>query len=50
MYNNGKIRGVDLIGNSIPNVITECFSQEGSHFNIWESTIMRKNYCTVILF
>ncbi|MCU4306713.1 hypothetical protein KTH06_12910 [Acinetobacter ursingii] len=35
MYNNGKIRGVDLIGNGIPNIITECFSSEGSHFNIW---------------
>lgn len=35
MYNNGKIRGIDLIGNGIPNIITECFSKEGSHFNIW---------------
>lgn len=35
MYSNGKIRGVDLIGNGIPNIITECFSHEGSHFNIW---------------
>ena len=35
MYSNGKIRGVDLIVNGIPNIITECFSHEGSHFNIW---------------
>lgn len=35
MYSNGKIRGVDLIGNGIPNIITECFSHEGSNFNIW---------------
>lgn len=35
MYNSGKIRGVDLIGNGVPNIITECFSSEGSHFNIW---------------
>ncbi|WP_171406817.1 hypothetical protein [Acinetobacter guerrae] len=35
MYSNGTIRGVDLIGNGIPNIITECFSSEGSHFNIW---------------
>lgn len=35
MYNGGKIRGVDLIGKGIPNIITECFSSEGSHFNIW---------------
>ncbi|TCB33569.1 hypothetical protein E0H86_00835 [Acinetobacter sp. ANC 4635] len=26
---------MDLIGNGTPNIITECFSKEGSHFNIW---------------
>ncbi|WP_171522904.1 hypothetical protein [Acinetobacter shaoyimingii] len=35
MYENGKIRGVDLIGDGVPNILTECFSNEGSHFNIW---------------
>lgn len=35
IYNNGEIRGVDLMENGIPNIITECFSSEGSHFNIW---------------
>ncbi len=35
IYKNGKIKGIDLIENGIPNIITECFSKEGSHFNIW---------------
>ncbi|MBJ9702336.1 hypothetical protein [Acinetobacter calcoaceticus] len=35
LYKNNKVRGVDLIGNGIPNIITECFSNEGAHFNIW---------------
>lgn len=35
LYKNNKVRGVDLIGNRIPNIITECFSNEGAHFNIW---------------
>ena len=26
---------MDLIGDGIPNIITECFSNEGAHFNIW---------------
>lgn len=26
---------MDLIGGGIPNIITECFSNEGAHFNIW---------------
>jgi len=30
-----QVSGVDLIGNGIPNIITECFTKEGSHFNIW---------------
>ncbi|QCS11082.1 hypothetical protein FHY67_12935 [Acinetobacter radioresistens] len=24
-----------MIGNGIPNIITEYFTKEGSHFNIW---------------
>lgn len=24
-----------MIGNRIPNIIIECFSDEGVHFNIW---------------
>ncbi|MDS7956981.1 MULTISPECIES: hypothetical protein [Acinetobacter] len=35
LYKNNKIRGVDLIGDGIPNIITECFSSEGAHFNIF---------------
>jgi len=35
LYKNNKIRGVDLIGGGIPNIITECFSSEGAHFNIF---------------
>ncbi len=35
LYKNNKIRGVDLIGDGIPNIITECFSNEGAHFNIF---------------
>ena len=35
LYKNNKVRGVDLIENGIPNIITECFSNEGAHFNIW---------------
>lgn len=35
LYKNNKIRGVDLIGNGIPNIIMECFSNEGAHFNIF---------------
>lgn len=35
LYKNNKIRGVDLIGDGIPNIVTECFSSEGAHFNIW---------------
>lgn len=35
LYKNNKIRGVDLIGDGIPNIITECFSNEGEHFNIF---------------
>ncbi|MEN8267177.1 hypothetical protein ABFP00_11990 [Acinetobacter baumannii] len=35
LYKNNKIRGVDLIGDGIPNIITECFSSEGTHFNIF---------------
>ncbi|WP_171498005.1 hypothetical protein [Acinetobacter seifertii] len=35
LYKNNKIRGVDLIGNGIPNIVTECFSNEGAHFNIF---------------
>lgn len=35
LYKNNKVRGVDLIGDGIPNIITECFSNEGAHFNIW---------------
>lgn len=35
LYKNNKIRGVDLIGDGIPNIITECFSNEGTHFNIF---------------
>lgn len=35
LYKNNKVRGGDLIGNGIPNIITECFTKEGSHFNIW---------------
>lgn len=34
LYKNNKIRGVDLIGDGIPNIVTECFSNEGAHFNI----------------
>ncbi|WP_337077937.1 hypothetical protein [Acinetobacter pittii] len=35
LYKNNKIRGVDLIGGGIPNIIAECFSSEGAHFNIF---------------
>ncbi|MFW1773385.1 hypothetical protein [Acinetobacter seifertii] len=35
LYKNNKIRGVDLIGDGIPNIVTECFSNEGAHFNIF---------------
>ncbi|MDC5352243.1 hypothetical protein NRA49_16185 [Acinetobacter baumannii] len=35
LYKNNKIRGVDLIGDGIPNIVTECFSSEGAHFNIF---------------
>lgn len=35
LYKNNKIRGVDLIGDGIPNIITECFSSKGAHFNIF---------------
>lgn len=35
LYKNNKVRGVDLIGGGIPNIITECFSNEGAHFNIF---------------
>jgi len=35
IYKNEKIRGIDLLGNRIPNIVTECFSKEGSHLNIW---------------
>lgn len=35
LYKNNKVRGVDLIGDGIPNIITECFSNEGAYFNIW---------------
>lgn len=35
LYKNNKIRGVDLIWDGIPNIITECFSSEGAHFNIF---------------
>lgn len=34
LYKNNRIRGVDLIGDGIPNIIMECFSNEGAHFNI----------------
>ncbi|MBP1503783.1 hypothetical protein J8Z68_02925 [Acinetobacter nosocomialis] len=35
LYKNNKIRGIDLIGDGIPNIMTECFSNEGTHFNIF---------------
>lgn len=35
IYKNEKIRGIDLLGDRIPNIVTECFSKEGSHLNIW---------------
>lgn len=35
LYKNNKIRGIDLIGGGIPNIMTECFSNEGAHFNIF---------------
>ncbi|EOH6037756.1 hypothetical protein ACL94L_003055 [Acinetobacter baumannii] len=35
LYKNNKIRGVDLIWDGIPNIVTECFSSEGAHFNIF---------------
>lgn len=35
LYKNNKVRGVDLIGDGIPNIITECFLNEGEYFNIW---------------
>jgi len=35
LYKNNKVRGVDLIGDGIPNIITECFSNEGAYLNIW---------------
>ncbi|MCG5258493.1 hypothetical protein MCL28_18965 [Acinetobacter pittii] len=34
LYKNNKIRGIDLIGDGIPNIMAECFSSEGAHFNI----------------
>ena len=36
IYKNEKIRGIDLLGDRIPNIVTECFSKEGSHLNIWD--------------
>lgn len=35
IYKNEKIRGIDLLGDRIPDIVTECFSKEGSHLNIW---------------
>lgn len=35
LYKNNKVRRIDMIGNGIPNIITEYFTKEGSHFNIW---------------
>lgn len=35
IYKNEKIIGIDLLGDRIPNIVTECFSKEGSHLNIW---------------
>ena len=49
LYKNNKIRGVDLIGDGIPNIITECFSSEGAHFNILEGKIMKKSCYIVTL-
>lgn len=35
MYDDNKVKAIDLIGDGLPNIITECFSKEGVHFNIW---------------
>lgn len=35
LYTNNKVKGIDLMGKGVPNTITECFTKEGSHFNIW---------------
>lgn len=35
LYINNKVEGVDLMSKGVPNSITECFTKEGSHFNVW---------------
>lgn len=36
IYQGAQIKGIDLLANQQPNQLTECFSREGSHFNIWQ--------------
>lgn len=49
LYKNNKIRGVDLIGGGIPNIIAECFSSEGAHFNIFGGQNNEEKLLLVIL-
>lgn len=43
IYQGTKIIGIDLLSNQKPNQLTECFSREGSHFNIWQKQGNERN-------